>query len=171
MREQKRLGEGAMSQLQDHELHYRPNEVSNSVSQIVAHLSGNMRSRWTHFLTEDGEKAWRNRDEEFEYKPKSREDILLCWEEGWNAFLGALESLDPGDLLRTITIRSEPLIVLDAITRQVAHYSMHIGQMLYLGKIIRGESWNSLSIPRGGSVEYNRSLGHTGSDSSNKTSP
>ena len=171
MREYKRLGEGAMNQLMDEEFRFRPNEVSNSMSHLVAHLSGNMRSRWTNFLNEDGEKASRNRDQEFEDQPATREEILANWEAGWAAFLGAVEHLDPADLSRIITIRSEPLSVLDAITRQVAHYSMHIGQMLYLAKIIRGESWNSLSIPRGRSAEYNRSLGHNTGDSSNKTSP
>lgn len=169
MREYKRLGEGAMAQLQDHEFSLRPNEVSNSMAQLVAHLSGNMRSRWTNFLTEDGEKPWRNRDQEFEDQLTSRQEILSSWESGWDTFLGATENLDPADLLRIITVRSEPLTVLDAITRQVAHYSMHIGQMLYLAKIIRGDDWNSLSIPRGGSADYNRALGHNGDHSPNNS--
>ena len=169
MREYKRLGAGAMAQLQNHEFTLRPNDVSNSMAQLVAHLSGNMRSRWTNFLSEDGEKTWRNRDQEFEDQPKSREDILADWEAGWEVFLGTVESLAPDDLLRTVTIRSEPLSVLDAITRQVAHYSMHIGQMLYLAKIIRGHDWNSLSIPRGGSEDYNRALGHNADHSPNNS--
>jgi hypothetical protein len=169
MRDYKRLGEGAMAQLQDHEFSLRPNDVSNSMVQLVAHLSGNMLSRWTNFLTEDGEKPWRNRDLEFEDQPKSREEIMADWQAGWDVFLGAIEPLAPADLLRTITIRSEPLTVLDAITRQVAHYAMHIGQMLYLAKIIRGDNWNSLSIPRGGSEGYNRAIGHIAGHSPNKS--
>jgi hypothetical protein len=169
MREYKRMGEGAMAQLQDHEFNWRPNEASNSVAQLVAHLSGNMRSRWTNFLHEDGEKSWRNRDQEFANQPKSREKILADWEAGWEVFLGAIEPLAPADLLRTITIRSEPLSVLDAITRQVAHYSTHVGQILYLAKIIRGNDWNSLSIPKGGSAAYNQASGHFVDNSPNKS--
>ena len=122
-------------------------------------MAGNMLSRWTNFLTEDGEKEWRQRDEEFEVHDYSRQQLVDLWNKGWNCFLGALESLGEDDLLKTVTIRQEPLTVIDAVNRQLAHYPHHVGQIIYVGKIIKNERWKSLSIPRGKSEEYNKSEG------------
>ncbi len=126
----------------------QPNEASNSIAIIIQHLNGNMLSRWTNFLTEDGEKKWRKRDEEFEEYHLSKEQLIALWNEGWKVFLETLESLTGDDLLKTITIRSQPLVVVDAINRQLAHYSYHVGQIVYLGRWIKGNVWQSLSIPK-----------------------
>ncbi|WP_205510766.1 DUF1572 family protein [Longitalea arenae] len=159
LRYYKGLGEKTFDQLTEADLHFTPNEASNSIAVIIQHLSGNMLSRWTNFLTEDGEKAWRQRDEEFEVHDYSREQLLLLWEEGWNCFLNALTALTENDLLKTIYIREEPLSVIDAINRQLAHYPYHVGQILYIGKIIKDRSWQSLSIEKGKSEAYNKSDG------------
>ena len=119
-------------------------------------MTGNMLSRWTNFLTEDGEKEWRQRDEEFEIHNHSRQQVMDIWNSGWDCFLGALESLQESDLLKTVTIRGESLSVIDAINRQLAHYPYHIGQVLFIGKLIRNDEWKSLSIPKGGSQTYNQ---------------
>jgi uncharacterized damage-inducible protein DinB len=158
MRAYKKLGEDAMAQLSDGELYYRPNEYSNSVAQVVQHLSGNMRSRWTHFLTEDGEKPWRNRDSEFEEHEGNRDSLLQQWESGWQVFLDTLDNLKEEDLVKIIHIRTEPMAVADAILRQLTHYPYHIGQIIYLAKVIRGESWKSLSIAKGKSEDFNRKM-------------
>jgi hypothetical protein len=117
-----------------------------------------MLSRWTNFLTEDGEKDWRKREEEFEVQELSKQELTLLWNNGWDVFLETLESLTPSDLLKTITIRAQPLIVVDAINRQMAHYSYHVGQIVYLGRWIKGKAWASLSIPKGGTKEFNQQL-------------
>lgn len=153
----KDLGEKAMEQLDETEIHFRPNEESNSVAIIVQHMAGNMHSRFTNFLTEDGEKEWRQRDDEFEIHHYSKEQVIDLWEKGWQCVFDALESLTDDDLLKTITIRKEALTVMDAINRQLAHYPHHIGQILYIGKIIKGSSWKNLSIPKGQSQAYNNS--------------
>src|SRR5688572_6260512 len=127
----KKLGEGAMEQLEAESLFWQPNEESNSISIIVKHLHGNMLSRWTNFLTEDGEKPWRNRDEEFELKQLTKAQIVLLWNEGWETFLQSLSSLTDNDLTKTVSIRKEKLEVIDAINRQVAHYSYHVGQIVF----------------------------------------
>ena len=157
-KEYKTLGDKTFEQLSGEEMLFRPNEASNSIAVIVQHLHGNMLSRWTNFLTEDGEKEWRKRDEEFEEQAFSKQQLLDKWNEGWKVFLNTLESLKEEDLLRTITIRSQPLVVLDAINRQMAHYSSHVGQIVYLGKWIRSGEWKSLSIPKGGSQEFNKEM-------------
>jgi len=159
LRYYKGLGEKTFGQLTDAELHFRPNEASNSIAVIVQHLSGNMLSRWTNFLTEDGEKSWRQRDEEFEVHNYSKQQILELWEKGWSCFLNALAALTENDLLKTIYIREEPLLVIDAINRQLAHYPYHVGQILYIGKIIKDTGWQSLSIEKGKSEAYNKSEG------------
>lgn len=157
-RNYKELGEKTLTQLSDQELHYLPTTESNSIALIIQHLHGNMLSRWTNFLTEDGEKSWRQRDAEFEIKHLTGEEIHALWDEGWNCLLQTLESLQPGDLLRKITIRTESIDVYDAILRQLAHYSYHVGQIVYLGKMIRNEAWTSLSIPKGQSQQYLQSV-------------
>ena len=146
--EYKALGEKTFDQLKDEEMHYQPNEASNSIAVIIQHLHGNMLSRWVNFLTEDGEKEWRKRDEEFETHQFSKEQLIEKWNEGWKVFLDTLESLKEDDLLKTITIRSQPIAVIDAINRQMAHYSYHIGQIVYIGRWIKSDAWQSLSIPK-----------------------
>lgn len=151
----KSLGERTFDQLSDDELHLEPAEDANSIAIIVNHLWGNMMSRWTHFLDEDGEKEWRNRDSEFETIIRSRADLNAKWVEGWGCLLDTLKQLKESDLSKTIYIRNEGHTVIDAIYRQLAHYSYHTGQIVYLAKMIKGKDWTSLSIPKGESKAYN----------------
>lgn len=153
----KKLGEGAMAQLNDEQLLIRPNEASNSIALIVHHLSGNMLSRWTDFLTTDGEKEWRNREAEFEEDYIDRSAMMEAWEKGWKCLFDALESLRPDDLLKVIYVRNEGQTVMEAIQRQLAHYPHHIGQILYQAKVIKGSEFKSLSIPKGQSERYHQS--------------
>jgi hypothetical protein len=157
LRYYKQLGEQTFDQLTDADFHFKPNEASNSIALIIQHLSGNMLSRWTNFLTEDGEKDWRNRDEEFELHNYSKKHLTDLWEKGWTCFLNSLCSLTENDLSKTIYIRQEPLSVIDAINRQLAHYPYHVGQILYIGKLIKDTGWKSLSIEKGKSEAYNNS--------------
>jgi len=150
----KELGDKTFEQLEEADFFYQPSTESNSIAIIVQHLYGNMLSRWTNFLTEDGEKEWRRRDAEFEATPATQQDILSFWNEGWNCLLTTLESLTPEDLEKTVTIRTEPLTVYDAILRQLAHYPYHVGQIVYLGRLVKNENWVSLSIPKGDSAQY-----------------
>jgi uncharacterized protein DUF1572 len=159
LRYYKELGEKTFGQLTDAELRFTPNAASNSIAVIVQHMAGNMLSRWTNFLTEDGEKPWRQRDEEFEVHDYSKQQIVELWEKGWACFLDALTSLHENDLLKTIYIREEPLLVIDAINRQLAHYPYHVGQIIYIGKLIKDTGWQSLSIEKGKSDDYNKSDG------------
>jgi hypothetical protein len=154
----KTLGDKTFAQLSDADFHYAPNEVSNSIAVIIQHVSGNMLSRWTNFLTEDGEKEWRNRDTEFDEQKLSKEQLISLWEKGWKCMLDTLHSLTEDDLLKTIHIRNEPLSAIDAINRQLAHYPHHVGQIVYVGKIIKGNEWQSLSIPKGKSEEFNQGM-------------
>ncbi len=154
-RHYKKLGEGALAQLSDEEVLLKPNEACNSISLIVHHLSGNMISRWTDFLTTDGEKPWRNREAEFEESYPDKQTTLAAWEKGWHCLLSALENLTPEDLFKVIYIRNEGQTVLEAMQRQLAHYASHVGQILYQAKIIKGNNFKSLSIPRGGSENFN----------------
>ena len=157
LKQYKELGDKTFSQLNDAEFHYRPNMASNSIALIIQHMSGNMLSRWTNFLTEDGEKEWRKRDDEFTDHPQHNKQALVdCWEDGWRCFFDTLASLQDDDLLKTVYIRQEPLSVMDAINRQLAHYPYHIGQIVYIGRMIRNENWKSLSIPVGQSEQYNQ---------------
>ncbi len=142
------LGEKAIAQVDDDKLFWQYNSESNSIAIIVHHLWGNMLSRWTNFLTEDGEKPSRERDAEFENVIKTREEMMEKWNAGWECFFKALNSLNPEDLDKIIYIRQEPLTVMDAINRQLAHYSSHVGQIIFLGKMILDDRWVSLSIPR-----------------------
>ena len=155
MRGHKRLAEGAMAQLKDHELFVTLDPESNSIALLVKHMSGNMRSRFTDFLTTDGEKPDRLRDQEFELSPSTtRADLTKWWEEGWARVFAAIEALKPDDVMRKVTIRGEPHTVLQAINRQIAHYAYHTGQIVFLAKHIRSGKWKTLSIPRGKSEDY-----------------
>jgi hypothetical protein len=151
----KRMGEAAMAQLTDEDFFVILDPESNSVAIIVKHLAGNMRSRFTDFLTSDGEKPDRFRDREFEITPATtRADVMKSWEEGWAIVFAAIEALKPEDVTRTITIRNEPHTVLQAINRQLVHYAAHIGQIVLLAKHLRSSEWKTLSIPRGKSEEF-----------------
>jgi uncharacterized protein DUF1572 len=155
MRGHKRLAEGAMAQLKDHELFLTLDPESNSIAVIVKHMAGNMRSRFTDFLTSDGEKPDRHRDQEFELSPTTtRADLTKWWEDGWARVFAAIEALKPDDLMRKVTVRNEPHTVLQAINRQVAHYAYHTGQIVFIAKHIRSGKWKSLSIPRGKSDAF-----------------
>jgi hypothetical protein len=151
----KKLGDRAMVQCPDEGLFRTLDEESNSIAIIVKHLAGNMRSRWMDFLTTDGEKPDRNRDSEFEQPPKTRAELLELWERGWKYVFDALEPLTDADLTRTVTIRTEPHSVMQAINRQVAHYSYHVGQIVYLARHFAGNRWQSLTIPKKRSAEFN----------------
>lgn len=151
----KSLGERAMAQVSDEQLQIALDEESNSLAVIVKHLAGNMRSRWTDFLTTDGEKPDRHRDSEFETPPATRAALMDLWESGWRCLFTALEPLQDSDLGRTVYIRGEPHSVMQAINRQVAHYALHIGQIIFLAKHLQSSRWVSLSIPRGKSEEFN----------------
>lgn len=150
----KSLGEKAMQQLSAEQLFWQYNEESNSIATIVKHLSGNMISRWTDFLTTDGEKPDRNRDAEFENDLPTREAVLECWDAGWRCLFSALEPLEEEDLEKVIYIRNQGHTVLEAINRQLAHYPYHVGQMVYVAKMVAAR-WESLSIPKNQSAEYN----------------
>jgi hypothetical protein len=157
-REYKRLADKAMAQLSDERLLHNAEGDNNSIVVIVKHMRGNMLSRWTNFLTEDGEKPWRQREEEFEHEGLSREALMQLWEEGWACLFATLESLSEADLDRIIHIRKEGMSAMDAIIRQLMHYSYHIGQIVLLCKHDAAEGWQSLSIPRGGSAAFNASM-------------
>jgi Protein of unknown function (DUF1572) len=152
----KKLGEGAIDQLTDEQIVQQPNETSNSIALIVHHISGNMLSRFTDFLTADGEKPWRNREAEFDQAYATKTETMEAWNNGWACLFHTLESLQPSDLSQTIYIRNEGQTVLEAIQRQLAHYPHHIGQILYQAKILKGSSFKSLSIPKGHSETYNQ---------------
>jgi uncharacterized damage-inducible protein DinB len=152
----KNLAERAMAQVTDEQLAAVLDDEMNSIAVIVKHMAGNMRSRWTDFLTTDGEKPDRDRDAEFTDPAVSRESLLRMWEEGWQCLLKTLDSLSAEDLSRTITIRGEPHSVTQAINRQVAHYSYHCGQIVLLAKHFKHSAWKSLSVPRRQSAEFNR---------------
>ena len=151
----KKLGERAMAQCPDDALFESLDAESNSIAIIVKHMAGNMRSRWTDFLTTDGEKPGRNRDTEFETPPKMRSELMELWERGWKYVFDALEPLGDEDLVRTITIRTEPHSVMQAINRQVAHYSYHVGQIVYVAKHLAGDKWQTLTVPKKKSAEFN----------------
>lgn len=153
----KKLGERAMEQCPDDGLCAALDDESNSIAVIVKHMAGNMRSRWTHFLTTDGEKPDRHRDTEFETPPKTRAELLTLWEQGWKYLFEALEQLSDADLTRTVTIRTEPHSVTQAINRQIAHYSYHVGQIAFLAKHFAAKSgnWSALTIPRKKSADFN----------------
>jgi uncharacterized damage-inducible protein DinB len=151
----KRLAERAIEQVTDDELTHALDSDMNSIAVVVKHMAGNMRSRWTDFLTTDGEKPDRNRDSEFEHPPAARAELMELWEQGWQCVFSALEGLSEEDLERKVTIRGEAHSVMQAINRQVAHYSYHCGQIVLLAKHFRKNEWQSLSVPRGKSGDFN----------------
>ena len=153
----KKLGERAMEQCPDEAFSATLDDESNSIAIIVKHMAGNMRSRWTNFLTSDGEKPDRHRDAEFEVPPKTRAEVLALWEQGWKYLFGALEQLSDADLTRAVTIRTEPHSVTQAINRQIAHYSYHVGQIAFLAKHYAAQAgnWTALTIPRKKSADFN----------------
>jgi hypothetical protein len=152
----KKLGDDAMAQIDDEKLFFQVNEDANSIAIIVQHLAGNMLSRWTDFLTTDGEKEWRNRDAEFEKNITNKQDLLVYWNSGWQCLFKSLEPLTSSDLDKIIYIRNEGHTVLEAINRQLAHYPYHVGQLVFLAKLLAADKWKSLSIPKNKSQEYNQ---------------
>jgi Protein of unknown function (DUF1572) len=155
----KRMGEGALVQLKDEEFFVTIDPESNSIAVLVKHLAGNMRSRFTDFLTSDGEKPDRHRDQEFEIGANTtRAEVMRWWEAGWATVMSTIESLKPEDVMRTVTIRGEPHTVLQAINRQIAHYAQHTGQIVFLAKHLRSTEWKTLSVPRGKSEEFNAKM-------------
>ena|SRR5271157_4429266 len=166
----KRMGEAAMAQLEEKDFFVALDPESNSVATLVKHIAGNARSRFTDFLTSDGEKPDRFRDREFDVLEKTtREDVLRWWEQAWEHVFSALDSLTPEDVQRTVTIRSEPHTVLQALNRALAHYAQHTGQIVFLAKHLRSEQWRTLSIPRGKSEDYKTASPKTHSRGMHKT--
>ena len=150
------LGHKTFDQLSEEELFWQFNAESNSIAIIVQHLWGNMLSRWTNFLTSDGEKEWRQRDMEFEAVIQNKKEMLTKWDEGWTCLFEALHSINAENFKTEVYIRNQGHTVVEAINRQLAHYSYHIGQMVYIGRMIKGNEWKSLSIPKGGSKKFNK---------------
>lgn len=155
-RRYKAYGEGAFAQLSGEQMNARPNATSNSIAMVVWHMSGNFASRFTDFLTSDGEKPWRQREEEFAVRAVSKPECLAKWNDGWAIVLGAVAPLTDGDLGTTVYIRRQPLTVRDALLRSLAHASYHVGQIVYVAKSVRDGAWDYLTIPPGGSDAYNR---------------
>lgn len=151
----KKLGDATFTQLSDDDFFYQYNDESNSIAIVVKHLSGNMLSRWTDFLTTDGEKEWRNRDDEFELDLQTRKEILERWEIGWDCLFKALDSISQNNIHEMVYIRNMGHTIPEAVNRQLAHYAYHIGQVVYIGRMLRGKQWKSLSIPKGNSDRYN----------------
>ncbi|UKJ07587.1 DUF1572 family protein [Solitalea lacus] len=155
---QKELADKTFAQLTDNELHFTPDENTNSIAIQIQHISGNMKSRFTDFFISDGEKPNRNRDEEFQERQLTRSELLATWESSWTTLMNLLNTLKDEDLLKTVYIRSEPHSALDAINRQVNHYAYHVGQIVQLGKLIKKDKWSSLSIPLNQSQAFNDSF-------------
>lgn len=151
----KSVGDKAIGRMNDEQLHWNYNDNSNNMAVIIKHIAGNSISRWTNFLTSDGEKASRNRDDEFEDTAESKEALIELWNKGWDCLFNAIDPLTAHDLLRIIYIRSEAHTVMEAINRQFAHLPYHIGQIVYIAKIVSADSWQSLTIPKGKSEEFN----------------
>ncbi|WP_111707251.1 DUF1572 family protein [Lutibacter citreus] len=152
----KSLGEKTIEQLDEKDLFWQFNKESNSIAIIVNHLSGNMKSRWTDFLIADGEKEWRNRDLEFDTVIKNKEELLIKWNEGWQCLFDALNSINQENFNTKVYIRNQSHSIVEAINRQLAHYSYHIGQLVFIGRMIKGTAWKSLSIPKGKSNDFNK---------------
>lgn len=155
----KTLGEKTIDQVPDDKIYWQYNPETNSIATIVKHLAGNMISRFTDFLTSDGEKSWRNRDVEFENETLSRETLVARWNEGWNCLFDALNHLSEEDLSKKVFIRKEEHTVLEAINRQLTHYASHVGQLIFIGKMVTESQWRSLSIPRNASAAFNAKKG------------
>lgn len=152
----KGLGDKAIERLNEEDLHWQPSPESNSMAILIRHMAGNMRSRWTDFLTSDGEKPDRNRDTEFEDTGSSKAELIQLWESGWEILFSALEPVTAGMVMHKVSIRQQPLTITEAICRQLSHYSYHVGQMVYLAKQIKDSEFESLSIPKGKSAEFNQ---------------
>ena len=153
------LAEKAMAQVNDEQFFYCINEDSNSIALVIKHMAGNMKSRWSYFLHSDGEKEWRNRDAEFEItKTESREELMVEWNEGWNTLFDALAPLSQSDLHKITTIRGEAHSVMEAVNRQIAHYSYHVGQIVFIAKAVQTKGWQTLSIAKGKSNEFNHQM-------------
>ena len=153
------LGEKAMDQVPDNKLFWQYNPETNSIAVIVKHLAGNMLSRFTDFYTSDGEKSWRDRDGEFENDELTRDKLMARWNEGWDCLFQVLDSLNAEDLYRSVLIRKEEFSVVDALNRQLTHYASHVGQIIYISKMILESKWETLTIPRKGSREFNTKMG------------
>jgi uncharacterized damage-inducible protein DinB len=166
----KKMAERAIEQVSDDEFFRQIDEESNSLAVIVKHIAGNARSRWSDFLNSDGEKPDRNRDTEFEMMEDTRESLMEFWESGWRTVFDALEPLTAADLAKTVTIRGEPHTVVEAINRQLTHYSYHVGQVVFLAKHLKSAEWQTLSIPRNSSQQFNRFLADQQSAGRIKTS-
>lgn len=154
----KSYGDGTFIQLNEKELHWQSSQTDNSIALIVKHMVGNMLSRWTNFLTEDGEKEWRNRDDEFLAPPQSRKQVIELWEKGWSSLFNALDLLNQDNFESEIKIRGEGHTIIEAVNRQLGHYSSHVGQIVLLGKLQKGHRWKSLSVPKGKSEQFNREM-------------
>ena len=152
----KKLGEGAIEQIPDNGINKVFGDDNNSIAVIVSHISGNLKSRFTDFLTTDGEKTWRKRDTEFFERNLTRKDLIDKWNEGWKVLLDTLVKLSDSDINKVITIRNQELTVIEALHRSLAHTSYHVGQIVFIARTIVGKNWKSLSVPRGGSAEYNK---------------
>ena len=152
----KSLGDETIARLNEEQLNFKPDETSNSIGVLIHHLYGNMMSRWTDFLTSDGEKTWRNRDGEFKINNPSKPALMELWEEGWKTLLDTIEALEESDLHKKIYIRNMSHTVIEAINRQLTHYAFHVGQIVFIGKLVLGKEWQSLSIPLNKSESYNK---------------
>ena len=158
LRTYKSLGERTFDQISDNDIHWQFNEASNSIAITIKHIVGNMLSRFTNFLTEDGEKSWRHRDTEFEDPYKNKAEMLAGWEKGWKCVFDALEPLSESQMQQTVLIRNEEHTIIEAVNRQLMHYAYHIGQIVYIARMIKGNDWQSLSIPKGLSKEFNAKM-------------
>ena len=154
----KTLGDRSFTQLREEDIHWSPNEDSNSIAIVVKHMVGNMLSRWTDFLHSDGEKSWRNRDTEFEEPYTSKKELMDAWDNAWDLVFTTLESIDEESFRKKVYIRQEEHSVMEAVNRQLGHYAYHTGQIVFIAKSILGDKWQSLSIPKGGSDEFNRRM-------------
>lgn len=152
----KTLGEKTFDQLDENQVFWQYQERENSIAIVVKHMVGNMLSRWTNFLTQDGEKSWRNRDGEFENTYTTKTEMTKEWEKGWQCLFNALDSINSENFDSKISIRNQPHTIFEAVNRQLAHYANHVGQIVFIGKMIKGDDWISLSIPKGKSNEFNR---------------
>lgn len=166
----KDIGDKTLAQLSEEQFFWQYNEESNSIAIIVKHVAGNMLSRWTNFLTEDGEKDWRNRDLEFTNNFKTKDEVLEYWEKGWRCLFEALDQITDENINATIYIRGEAHSVLDAVFRQLAHYPYHVGQIIYIGKMMKDQDWQTLSIARNKSEDFNQEM-HSKFDRHENASP
>ncbi|AKK73259.1 hypothetical protein OK18_12130 [Chryseobacterium gallinarum] len=169
----KSLGDKTFTQLSEEQVFWQYNEESNSIAVIVKHIAGNMLSRWTDFLTEDGEKNWRDRDQEFVNTFKTKDEVISYWETGWKCLFEALNQINDENLYSTIYIRGEAHSVIDAVFRQLAHYPYHIGQIVYIAKMVKNEDWKTLSIARNKSQEFNAGMKNrfSGEEADTNSSP